>query len=206
LKKCKSKTFKIIHEALKKCLKIKLKRLPQDFITNIKIDFNKKYLEKTILEIYQEYAIIPSLEDFKTKGYLIPGKVTVFEDFLNLTFQNVFEYYIHSKQYVKDYQYIQKREGDAFAVLFNYVSQVFVQYYTNSKGNKPKKISLKRKQSFDSININNINMNVNVDNVFPPTNKVEPLCPVKTIQSSSGPSVVNVNIHNQLFEITKCKK
>lgn len=138
LKKCKSKAFKTIHEALKKCLTIKLPRLPQNFITNIKIDFNKIYLEKTILDIYQEHNIISSVDDFIKKKYLIEDKIGVFQDFLSLTFRNVFEYYINSKQYVKDYYHIEKREGEQFAILFNYISKVFIQYYLKSKGNRPK--------------------------------------------------------------------
>jgi hypothetical protein len=139
LKKCKSKAFKTIHEALKKCLNIKLPRLPQNFITNIKIDFNKVCLEKTILEIYQDHRIIPSVDEFMAKKYLIEDKIGVFKDFLALTFRNVFEYYVNSKQYVKDYYHIQQREGEKFAILFNYISKVFIQYYTKSKGNRPKK-------------------------------------------------------------------
>jgi hypothetical protein len=149
LKKCKSKAFKTIHEALKKCLNIKLPRLPQYFITNIKIDFNKIYLEKTIYDIYKEYKIIPSVEEFINKKYLMDDKISIFVDFLNLTFKNVFEYYVNSKQYVKDYYHIMNREGENFAILFNYISKVFIQYYTKSKGNKPKN-KLKNSENFDS--------------------------------------------------------
>ena len=148
LKKCKSKAFKTIHEALKKCLNIKLPRLPQNFITNIKIDFNKVYLEKTILEIYREHKIIPSVDEFVAKKYLIDDKIGVFKDFLALTFRNVFEYYVNSKQYVKDYYHIQQREGEKFAILFNYISKVFIQYYTKSKGNRPKKVK-EEAEAFD---------------------------------------------------------
>lgn len=139
LKKCKSKAFRTIHEALKKCLKVKLPRLPQPFITNIKIDFNKVHLEKSIYEIYREYKIIPSVEEFIEKKYLYEDKINLFKDFLNLTFRDVFEYYINSKQYVKDYNHIVEREGEPFAILFNYISKIFVQYYLKSKGNKHKK-------------------------------------------------------------------
>jgi len=150
LKKCKSKAFKTIHEALKKCLNIKLPRLPQYFITNIKIDFNKIYLEKTIYDIYREYKIIPSVEEFISKKYLIDDKIPIFVDFLNLTFKNVFEYYVNSKQYVKDYYHIMNREGEKFAILFNYISKVFIQYYTKSKGNKPKNKYKMNGDFFDS--------------------------------------------------------
>ncbi len=150
LKKCKSKAFKTIHEALKKCLNIKLPRLPQYFITNIKIDFNKIYLEKTIYDIYREYKIIPSVEEFINKKYLIEDKISIFVDFLNLTFKNVFEYYVNSKQYVKDYYHIMNREGEKFAILFNYISKVFIQYYTKSKGNKPKNKLKQNSENSDS--------------------------------------------------------
>ena len=170
LKKCKSKAFRTIHEALKKCLKIKLQRLPQQFITNIKIDFNKKFLEKTILEIYQECKIITSLDDFVKKNYLKDDKVNIFTQFLSLTFKDVFDYYLNSHQYFKDYNYILKREGEGFAVLFNYISKIFVFYYEKSKGNFKKKeekiankiFEIKKITLFDnSLFNNNIKEEVN---------------------------------------------
>jgi hypothetical protein len=105
-------------------------------------------LEKTILEIYREHNIIPSIEEFISKKYLIEDKIGVFRDFLGLTFKNVFEYYVNSKQYVKDYYHIQNREGEKFAILFNYISKIFIQYYTKSKGNRPKK------EKIQSVNLN----------------------------------------------------
>jgi len=164
LKKCKSKAFKTIHEALKKCLNIKLPRLPQYFITNIKIDFNKIYLEKTIYDIYREYKIIPSVEEFISRKYLIDDKISIFVDFLNLTFKNVFEYYVNSKQYVKDYYHIMNREGEKFAILFNYISKVFIQYYTKSKGNKPKN-KLKNSENFDSKEENEKDFEIKPENI-----------------------------------------
>ncbi len=140
LKKCKSKTCKIMHEALKKCLKKKLERLPQIFITNIKIDFNKKYLDKTVLEIYKEYNIIPSIEEFVEKNYIKEEKQALFKEFLGLTFRSVIEFYITSKQFIKDFEYIKQREGYEFALLFYYISKIYVQYFSCSKGNKKLKV------------------------------------------------------------------
>jgi hypothetical protein len=172
LKKCKSKAFKTIHEALKKCLKCKLQRLPQEFITNIKIEFNKIYLEKSIYDIYREFGIIPSLEEFNKKGYILNDKIEVFKDFLNLTFKDVFEYYVNSKQYIKDYYHIQKREGESFAILFNYISNIFIQYYTKSKGNKPKRNC--KREEWKQINTSGMssgfNTIINVTNVCNVTN------------------------------------
>jgi len=138
LKKCKSKAFKNIYEALRKCLNTKLGRLPQLFITNIKIDFNKHYLNKSILEIYQEFNIIQSLEDLVSKGYVIESRKKILEDFLNLTFKQVYEYYINSHQFKKDYLQVCEREGQNFAILFSYIAQIFIQYYQKGRGNKRK--------------------------------------------------------------------
>ena len=138
LKKCKSKAYKNIHEALKKCLKIKLPRLPQTFITNIKIEFNKNYLNKTVLEIYREFNIINSYQELLEKNSIIENRKKVFEDFLNLTFKNVYEHYINSYQFKKDYLLVCEREGQKFAILFSYISQIFIKYYQKSTGNKKK--------------------------------------------------------------------
>jgi hypothetical protein len=121
-----------------------LARLPQLFITNIKIDFNKTYLDRSIYEIYQENGVITSIEEFMEKGYIIEDKIDVFRNFLRLTFREVFESYVASKQYIKDYHHIKKREGEEFAILFNFISKILVQYYTKSKGNQLKEEGKKR--------------------------------------------------------------
>jgi hypothetical protein len=140
LKKCKSKTFKVIREALKRCLTYKFDRLPQSFITNIKIEYNKKYLDRTILDIYKEFGIITSLNDLMEKGLVRPGKLDVLNEFLNMKVRHVFESYMCSKQFSKEFRSIKEKEGDKFAVLYGFICRIFVNYYTYSKGNKPKKL------------------------------------------------------------------
>jgi hypothetical protein len=54
--------------------------------------------------------------------------------------RHVFESYLASKQYAKEFKTIQEREGDKFAVLYGFICKIFVNYYTYSKGNRPKKI------------------------------------------------------------------
>ena len=53
LKKSKGKFFKSVHDIMNKCLTKLIKRLPQIFITNITIDNNLHYINKTILQIYK---------------------------------------------------------------------------------------------------------------------------------------------------------
>lgn len=217
LKKCKSKVFKTIHEALKKCLTIKLPRLPQKFITNIKIDFNKNYLEKTILEIYKEHKIIPSIEDFQNKKYLIEDKLEVFKDFLALTFKDVFEFYLNSKQYVKDYYNIGLREGENFAILFNYISKVFIQYYIKSKGNQPKLIkykensleSFKNKDTLEENIYKTTTIQVKKDQIKTSASKrkiLKAIKIVKTVNTVNYEKNVNTKQNtNKIFNIKKVK-
>ena len=155
LKKCKSKAFKTIHESIKKCLNFKLQRLPQNFITNIKIDFNKFYLDQSIFYIYQKNGIFSSFEDIKI--YVLPEKKEVLETFLSLKLNEVIEYYVNSKKYINDYLHIVKREGEKFAQLFDFVSKNFITYYINNKGNKPKKFNKTKR-----IRPNDINKESNV--------------------------------------------
>jgi len=138
LKKCKSKCFKSVHKALKKCLNYKLERIPQDFITNIKIEFNKTFMEKTILQVYQYYGLLLDYEELLKNSNIKEEKRNYLKQFVNLTFKDAYDIYISSNQYLKDYDRIIEKEGRSFAVLFDYIARIFVQYYTLSKGNKPK--------------------------------------------------------------------
>ena len=138
LKKCKSKLFKSIHESINLCLKKKLPRLPQSFITNIKIDFNKYYLNQNILSIYIKNKMFENFEELINKDFILEGKENILKTFLNIKLQEVFEYYLNSKKYLDDYLRILKREGENFATLFDFISHIFLNYYLKGKGNKPK--------------------------------------------------------------------
>ena len=190
LKKCKSKAFKSIHEALQKCLKMKLPRLPQQFITNIKIDFNKYYLEQTILKIYQENKLIESFDNLIDKNLILPNKEKTLQIFLNLKLKDVIDYYINSKQYVKDYLHIYKREGEKFATLFDFISSIFIQYYIKSKGNKPKKI--RKEKNFDIKSIFSRNNETQKNKIF----KIEKLMKHKLLFPSTN-NLNNITIYGK---------
>ena len=138
LKKSNSKFFKSVHLALKKCLKCQVDRLPQKFITNIKIQFVKKYLEKTIFLIYKENCDSREFDEEFIRNNVREDKKELLNEFLSMTFSEAFEFYITSQHYVKDYESIREKEGDKVAVLFNYISKIFIEYYTLSKGNSKK--------------------------------------------------------------------
>jgi hypothetical protein len=138
LKKCKSKCFKSIHEVLKKCFKLKIQRLPQNFITNIKIEFNKNYMNKTILQIYQQHGQLNNIDEIIFKNLIRQEKKDLIIEFLNMTFRDAYKFYLNSQQYLRDYDNIQEKECQNFAILFNYISKIFLEYYTLSKGNRVK--------------------------------------------------------------------
>ena len=71
----------------------------QNFITNIKIDFNKKYFIKTIGDICYEYKLLPSYEEIIKKNLIRKGKLDLFNEIFNFTFQQVYMIYIDSDLY-----------------------------------------------------------------------------------------------------------
>ena len=138
LKKTKSKFLKAIHEILKVCINKLISRLPQNFITNIKIDYNKFYLKKTIGEIYKEFNILPSFKEIKDNNLIRKDKLYLLEQVYNSTFENIYIVYLESEIYKKDYKKILEKDGEKMAILYDYVSKNMCNYYLLSKGNKKK--------------------------------------------------------------------
>ncbi len=139
LKKCKSKFFRAVQEAIKKLTNDSnlINRLPQSFITNINIDNNKEYMNKTILQIYLDLKIIQSQSDFYYG--ISPENVMKLNQFIYMTYTELFNYYITSQRFKRDCESIREKEGEKFEILYKYVSKIFIHYYSLSKGNKPKK-------------------------------------------------------------------
>ena len=84
IKKVKIKLFKGIHEALKYCLNININRLPQNFINNIKIEYNRQYLGKTITEIYLEFSILPPIKEILENKKIKKENTEILILFMNL--------------------------------------------------------------------------------------------------------------------------
>ena len=123
LKKAKSKCLKAIHEVLKLSLNLLIGRLPQNFITNIKIDFNKKYLNESIGNIYYEYKLLPSYEEIINKNLIRKGKFDLFNETYNSSFEHVYMVYINSDLYKKDFEKIFIKDKQKIASLYNYVAK-----------------------------------------------------------------------------------
>ena len=156
LKKCKSKFFRAVQDSIKKVTNdlTQINRLPQSFITNININYNKTFMDKTIFEIYKSLNLVNNEREFfvGTTTENIP-KLRIL---LNSTYSELFNIYTESKRFKEDCEIIREKEGEKFEILYKYVSKIFISYYSLSKGNKPKQL-LKRKKI---LNKNNSNQNM----------------------------------------------
>ena len=126
LKKAKCKFFQIIHEIMRFCLSIRVKRLPQPFITNITIEYNRYYFEKTILQIYNEFNLISNFDQLDDGKIKIKNK-ELFRDFSNYKLEDLYNVYIIEKS------------GKNIGILYEFVSKNLIYYYRNNKSKIPLK-------------------------------------------------------------------
>lgn len=142
LKKVKARFFRTIQLCIKSCLveKLKIKKLPQKFVTDIKIQSNKKLLNCTLEEIYflnkiyfKDYFTGENLKKFSE------DKLVILKQILASSYSRAFEYYLQSYQYEYDLQNIKTEENETFYRLFSFTAENFIIYYRENKGNIMKK-------------------------------------------------------------------
>ena len=97
LKKCKGKFFKTIHEIMNMSLNIIVKRLPQKFITNVTIEYNQKYLQKNIIELYQEFNLLPDYHTLVEKGLIKNNRKETFSELCSYKINFIFANFIFEK-------------------------------------------------------------------------------------------------------------
>ena len=176
LKKVKAMLYRVISNAISKCLidSYKLGRIPQNFITNVKIAHNKYYLNKTILDIYKEYNIIPSINMIIDNNLVKDDYKEDLFELLNLTLKDTFIFYITSKHYFQDLDKIAEKEQKKVPLIV-FICDHFIEYFSHSKGNQKNFKRLKLSKNFihknvdddDSIHSNNqrlLNNNNNISN------------------------------------------
>jgi hypothetical protein len=117
---------------MKYCLSITVNRLPQVFITNITIEYNLNYLEKTIFQIYKEFDLIQNIELVDDEIIRIKNK-ELFKLFTKYKFYELYEIYIESKCYQKDMNKVINKNGKNIGILYEFVSKNFIFYYMNSR-------------------------------------------------------------------------
>ena len=138
LKKCKGKFFKTIHEIMNRCLTIVVKRLPQYFITNINIEYNKKYFEKTVIQIYQEFNNLPDFKSFKEQKIIKPNKERLFSQFCHFSLNNLYDIYCESQRFRKEINEVHTQEGKRIGLLYEFVALNFSAYYKYGKPHQSK--------------------------------------------------------------------
>jgi hypothetical protein len=140
LKKCKGKFFKTVHEIMNMSLNIIVKRLPQEFITNITIEYNQKYLKKNIIEVYQEFNLLPDYQTLVEKDLIKTNRKEAFGEFCSYTLTNLYSIYIESQRYSKEIDDVKIHDGRRIGLLYQFVSKNFCTYFEN---NKPHIIKIK---------------------------------------------------------------
>ena len=133
IKRAKSKFIKSLHYAMNYCLNLNVKRLPQSFVLNIKIDYNKKYLDKTIEEIYTQFEILPSLSEILEKKLIHKGKEEVFKLLMKGTFHYVYHIYLMSRLYQRHKNQVTRKNGIGVGVLYDYIANNLCNYYIFSE-------------------------------------------------------------------------
>ena len=158
IKKVKIKLFKGIHESLKYCLITNINRLPQNFISNIKIDYNQIYLDKTISEIYSEFGVLPSLKEVIEKKMVKKDKTEVFILLMNTRLVNIINIYLMSNLFIYDKKKLEKKSGLNDVILFNFVANNIRDYFQYGKSFANKTDDLSQKNNIIKYH-NNINNN-----------------------------------------------
>ena len=154
VKKIKTKYLNAIHEAIKYCVNLKIGKLPQNFITNVKIEYNKLYFNKTVEQIYTEFNILPSLNELINKNLIKIGKKELLINLMNNSLKDIYQYYLISDLYKYHRMCIIKKEGENPGRLYDYVAQNMCIYFLYNKGNK-NLINYKNKNFNDIYKRNN---------------------------------------------------
>ena len=143
LKKCKARFFKAISDCIKQCVKIQIKKFPQSFITNISIEYNKYILKLTVYELYQIFNLSKDILDESNENCFFSGKERYFKYIYYSKLSDLYISYIQSKRYKREIESIKYNLGMKMLLLYEFVSENFVNYYTFSQPHLCKNNNLK---------------------------------------------------------------
>lgn len=153
-KKCKSKYCKTVQEALYLLIgdRSKIEKLPQTFITNINIKYNKKYLYYSIENLYKEFGVIKDESALLVNNNERNGKIL---RLINMSFIDGYFIYLQSNQFSQELLKMIKKKGIEIALIFYYSAHLFIDYIMYSKGSKEKIkqsmiLSCPQSQSYDT--------------------------------------------------------
>ena len=144
LKKCKARFFKAISDCLKQCVKIKIKKFPQSFVTNISIEYNKYILDLTVSDLYQLFNLSNDSLDKCFKSCFYEGKENYFKYIYYSKISDLYISYLQSKRYRIEIEYIKYNLGIKMLLLYEFISENFINYYNFSQPHFCKNIGLKK--------------------------------------------------------------
>ncbi len=179
VKKAKSKFLKAIYECLKYCLhSFNLCRLPQKFIINTRIEYNKKILNETVEQVYNEFKLLPTYEILLEKNLIYKNRKEFLFALMKTKLKDIYKYYLSSDLYIMDKKRIESKSGEGVAKLYDFVATNICDYFLLNKGNDKrlnrfrsngniKKVFLKKKKFeihkiINNKNVNNINNSKNI--------------------------------------------
>ena len=178
LKKCKGRFFKAINECVKKCLRINVPKFPQNFITNISIEYNQKFLDFTMGDLFSYFHLLPySLDDIMEKNYCYKEKEIYLKYIFLSKMGSLYFQYIKSKQYKRMIDLIKTKKGIKIAKLYQFVSDNFINYYVFSRAHIKK--SNKNGETEQNSNLEQSNDNIN-NNEKSPSSKEDSLVLINT--------------------------
>ena len=150
LKKCKARFFKAISDCLKQCVKIKIKKFPQSFVTNISIEYNKYILKLTVSELYKSLKLSNGILDKCNENCFYSGKESYFKYIYYSKISDLYSTYLQSKRYKREIEGIKTNLGIKMFLLYEFVSENFINYYTFSQPHFCKNANIKNFE-FDSM-------------------------------------------------------
>ena len=145
VKKAKSKFLKGIYEGLKFCLNSYINRLPQKFIINTKIEYNKKYLNLTVEEIYSEFKLLPTLDVIIENDMVQKDKKDLLYLLMKTKLKDIYKLYIMSDLYLYEKRKIERKSGTGVAQLYDFVATNVCEYFLLNKGNHRNGCSINKK-------------------------------------------------------------
>jgi len=140
VKKAKSKFLKGIYEGLKYCLNSYINRLPQKFIINTKIEYNKKYLNMTVEDIYSEFKLLPTVDVMIENNMVQKDKKELLYLLMKTKLKDIYKLYICSDLYLFEKRKIERKSGIDVAFLYDFVATNLCEYFLLNKGNHRKSI------------------------------------------------------------------
>ena len=125
----------------------------QIFSNCINIEYNRNYLDKTIIQIYNEFDLIQNvkiIDEIDDNIIRIKDK-ELFKLFSKFKLYELYEEYIESQCYKKDIDKVKNKNGKNIGILYEFVSKNFIYYYMNNK-NKIVKINENDDKEYNNYN------------------------------------------------------